>query len=158
MGIGRRLHRSCASGCQCPHRARRCGPLVYGSPMRFSRAALLTGLFVLSATAALAGPHPVVVGPVHGGTHGPAVPGATTAAHIRDLVQAGGKAVTDQERAVIGRHWRHTMRLLRVRNLAELDSDTPDTARVDALMTTADLHLDASLKALNAKAPKADQG
>jgi hypothetical protein len=77
-----------------------------------------------------------------------------TAAHIIDLVHANGKAVTDDERAVIQRHWRHSMRLLRVRNLAELDSDTPDVARVDALLATADLHLDAKLKLLNTKAPK----
>lgn len=77
-----------------------------------------------------------------------------TAAHIRDLVHANGKAVTDEERAAISRHWRHSMRLLRVRNLAEADSDQADVARVDALLATADMHLDAKLKALNIKAPK----
>jgi len=84
--------------------------------------------------------------------------GDKTATHIHDLVHANGKAVTDEERAVIEKHWHHTMRLWRVRNLAELDSDTPDIARVDALLATADLHLDTKLKALNVKAPKADQG
>ena len=76
-----------------------------------------------------------------------------TAAKIRELVHANGKHVDEEEREAIRRHWRHTMRLWRIRNLAETDNDKGIAARADGLLDKADKHLFDRLKALNAKAP-----
>ena len=76
-----------------------------------------------------------------------------TTAKIRRLVHAGGKSVTDEEREVIRRHWRHTMRLWRIRSLAEADGDKSVVSRVEVLMTRSDRRLDQRLTELAAKAP-----
>ncbi len=76
-----------------------------------------------------------------------------TAAKMHELVHAGGKHVTESEREAIRKHWRHAMRLWRIRNLAETDGDKTSVARVDALLDTVDKHLFAKLKADNTKAP-----
>lgn len=81
-----------------------------------------------------------------------------TYAKIRELTRANGKHVTEEERAAIRKHWRHTMRLWRIRNLAENDKDTGIVARVDALLATADKHLFDKLKTLNAAAPATTGG
>ncbi|HEX7601002.1 MAG TPA: hypothetical protein VF316_05325 [Polyangiaceae bacterium] len=72
---------------------------------------------------------------------------------LTDAVQAGGKAVTDEERDVIRTHWRHTMRLWRIRNLAMVDGDKAVVTKVDALLAQEDGKTTAKLKELNAKAP-----
>ena len=78
-----------------------------------------------------------------------------TYAKIHELTRANGKHVTEDERTAIRKHWRHAMRLWRIRNLAENDKDTGIVARVDALLATADKHLFDKLKTLNAAAPAA---
>lgn len=73
---------------------------------------------------------------------------------LNDAVHAGGKEVTEEEREAIRVHWRHTMRLWRIRHLAMLDGDKAIVARVDALLAKADDRTTAKLKELNDKAPK----
>jgi len=76
-----------------------------------------------------------------------------TKSKLTDAVQTGGKAVTDEERDVIRTHWRHTMRLWRIRNLALVDGDKAVGTKVDALLAQEDGKTTAKLKELNAKAP-----
>ena len=73
---------------------------------------------------------------------------------IKTEVHANGKAVTEDERKVIRDHWRISMRLLRIRDVAEDSKDTASVATCDADLALLDTHLSTSLKALNAKAPK----
>ncbi len=77
---------------------------------------------------------------------------------LTEAVTAGGKALTDDERAAIRAHWRITMRLWRIRGLAEADGNKEAVARVDALLARADERTLAQLKDLNAKAPPATAG
>lgn len=73
--------------------------------------------------------------------------------HLRDLVRANGKRVTDEERTAIREHWRRAMRLWRIRHLALLDGDKAVVARVDAILARLDKQTENTLKDLNAKAP-----
>ncbi len=82
----------------------------------------------------------------------------TTRAKIRETVRANNKEVTHEERTVIGLHWRHTMRVFRVREMAAKAKDAASIARCDALVTKADEKFFAKLKELNAKAPERKPG
>jgi hypothetical protein len=44
------------------------------------------------------------------------------------------RKLTMQERQAMGVHWRHVMRLIRIRELAEEDKDSASMAKVDALL------------------------
>lgn len=77
----------------------------------------------------------------------------TTRAKIRETVRANDKEVTHEERTVIGLHWRHTMRVFRVREMAAKAKDAASITRCDALITKADEKFFAKLKDLNAQAP-----
>jgi hypothetical protein len=72
---------------------------------------------------------------------------------LAETVHAGGKQVTDEERDVIRTHWRHAMRLWRIRHLALVDGDKAVVARVDTLLAKDEESTTAKLKELNAKAP-----
>ncbi len=78
---------------------------------------------------------------------------STTRKKIREAVRANGKATTQEERIVIGMHWRHTMRLFRVRHFAEKANDMATVGRCDGLLSKADTKFFAKLAELNAKAP-----
>lgn len=82
----------------------------------------------------------------------------TTRTKIREAVRADNKEVTHEERTVIGLHWRHTMRVFRVREMAAKAKDAAAIARCDALVTKADDKFFAKLKELNAKAPERKAG
>lgn len=60
----------------------------------------------------------------------------------RDVVSKfgyrGGGHVAQEDRVVIGEHWRHVMRLLRIRELAEQAKDTATVAKCDDLLAKAD--------------------
>lgn len=73
--------------------------------------------------------------------------------HLRDLVRANGKRVTDEERDAIRDHWRRAMRLWRIRYLAMVDGDKAIVARVDAILARLDKQTENKLKDLNGKAP-----
>lgn len=78
---------------------------------------------------------------------------ANTGNHLRDLVRANGKRVTDEERDAIRDHWRRAMRLWRIRYLAMADGDKAIVARVDAILARLDKQTENKLKDLNGKAP-----
>lgn len=75
-------------------------------------------------------------------------------AKLAETLHAGGKTITDEERDVVRTHWRHTMRLWRIRHLAMLDGDKGIVLRVDALLAKEDDKTTVKLKELNDKAPK----
>jgi hypothetical protein len=77
-----------------------------------------------------------------------------TNATIHAGVHANGKVVTQDERNLVKEHWRITMRLLRIRNLAEDANDTATVSECDSDLASMDTHLQTTLVALNAKAPK----
>jgi hypothetical protein len=52
---------------------------------------------------------------------------------VRDMVRSGGGSISLERRQAIELHWRHVMRLLRVRELAEQDHDALVVSRVDEL-------------------------
>ena len=54
------------------------------------------------------------------------------------LAHAHGRRISLRDRQAIGLHWRHVMRLSRIRELAEQDHDTALLARIDALLEKAD--------------------
>jgi hypothetical protein len=74
---------------------------------------------------------------------------------IGDIVHAGGKPVTASERQAIGLHWRHVMRLLRIRELAEADGDKAILTRVDAVLARESTKFDAKLTRLHDEPAKA---
>ncbi len=69
---------------------------------------------------------------------------------VREVAHANGKRMSQRERQAIGVHWRHVMRLSRIRELAEQDHDTALLPRIDALLDKADKTFVARLKALAA--------
>jgi hypothetical protein len=69
-------------------------------------------------------------------------------------VHANGKEPTQDERNLVKEHWRITMRLERIRDLAEDAKDTASVSECDADLAAMDAHLQTTLVALNAKAPK----
>jgi hypothetical protein len=77
-----------------------------------------------------------------------------TNATIHAGVHANGKEPTQDERNLVKEHWRITMRLERIRDLAEDASDTATVNECDADLAAMDAHLQTTLVALNAKAPK----
>ena len=77
-----------------------------------------------------------------------------TNATIHAGVHANGKEPTQDERNLVKEHWRITMRLLRIRDLAEDAKDTATVSECDSDLATMDQHLQTTLVALNAKAPK----
>lgn len=60
---------------------------------------------------------------------------------IKELASHPGKKVSMGERQLIGVHWRHVMRLLRIRELADRAKDAAALKRVDALLAKADARL-----------------
>jgi hypothetical protein len=68
---------------------------------------------------------------------------------IGDIVHAGGRPITQGERQAIGLHWRHVMRLLRIRELADADGDKAILARVDAVLARESTKFDAKLTHLH---------
>ncbi len=77
---------------------------------------------------------------------------------IRNTVKANGKAVTEEERTEVLKHWRWSMRLYRIREIAEDLNDAAAITRADAGIQNADTKFYAALKVMNARAPKADGG
>ncbi len=77
---------------------------------------------------------------------------------LDEAVHANGKDLSDDETVAIKDHWHDTMRLWRIRHLAEADKDKATVARVDALLSKIDAHTLGAIKALNAKAPNAAGG
>lgn len=57
---------------------------------------------------------------------------------VEGAIHASGQRLTARERQEIGMHWRHVMRLLRIRDLAEDDKDTATVTRVDAVLDRAE--------------------
>jgi hypothetical protein len=72
---------------------------------------------------------------------------------LNQAVHANGKSLTDAERAAIRAHWHVSMRLWRIRSLADADGNTAAVAQVDALLPKQDAKTLTELTALNAKAP-----
>ncbi len=77
-----------------------------------------------------------------------------TNATIHAGVHANGKEPDQDERNLVKEHWRITMRLLRIRDLAEDAKDTATVSECDSDLASMDSHLQTTLVALNAKAPK----
>jgi hypothetical protein len=77
-----------------------------------------------------------------------------TNATIHAGVHANGKEPDQDERNLVKEHWRITMRLLRIRDLAEDAKDTATVSECDTDLASMDQHLQTTLVALNAKAPK----
>jgi hypothetical protein len=77
-----------------------------------------------------------------------------TNATIHAGVHANGKEPDQDERNLVKEHWRITMRLLRIRELAESANDTASVSECDSDLAAMDSHLQTTLTALNAKAPK----
>jgi hypothetical protein len=77
-----------------------------------------------------------------------------TNATIHAGVHANGKEPDQDERNLVKEHWRITMRLLRIRDLAEDEKDTATVSEFDSDLASMDTHLQTTLVALNAKAPK----
>ena len=77
---------------------------------------------------------------------------------LDEAVHANGKDLSDDETLAIKDHWHDTMRLWRIRHLAEADKDKATVARVDALLPKIDAHTLSAIMALNAKAPNAAGG
>jgi hypothetical protein len=75
-----------------------------------------------------------------------------------EQVHAGGKQLTDDEREAVRKHWRRSMRLWRIRHLAEADGDKATIAKVDSLLSKADEQTRAELKRLNEAAPSSTGG
>ena len=79
-------------------------------------------------------------------------------AAIETAVHKNGKTLTPAERQAIGVHWRHVMRLLRIREIAEEAKDTATVTRVDALLDRASKHFEAKIAKLNDEAPPSAAG
>lgn len=77
-----------------------------------------------------------------------------TNATIHAGVHANGKEPDQDERNLVKEHWRITMRLLRIRELAGAANDTASASECDSDLAAMDTHLQTTLTALNAKAPK----
>ncbi|MEO8874846.1 MAG: hypothetical protein ABI461_04595 [Polyangiaceae bacterium] len=75
-------------------------------------------------------------------------------AQVHTAVHAGGKVITQDERNAVKDHWRLSMRLLRVRDVAEAANDPATMQQVDADLAVLDAHFQTQMAALNAKAPK----
>ena len=72
---------------------------------------------------------------------------------VRQWVHRDGKRISPRERQAIGLHWRHVMRLSRIREFAEQDHDTALLSRIDALLDRADKTFTARMNA-----PSSDGG
>jgi hypothetical protein len=57
---------------------------------------------------------------------------------VRDAAKAHGRHIAMEDREQIGMHWRHVMRLLRIRELAQEDKDAALVAKCDELLEKAD--------------------
>jgi hypothetical protein len=77
---------------------------------------------------------------------------------LDEAVHGNGKTLTDEERAVIRKHWHLSMRLWRIRHLAEMEKDKASVQEVDTLLAKTDAKTMAQLKELSAKAPGATAG
>jgi hypothetical protein len=74
-------------------------------------------------------------------------------AQIAATVAKDNKATTAAEADVVSAHWNKTMRILRIRELAQLESDAAIVKRCDDELARADRNLALRLQSLNAKAP-----
>ncbi len=72
---------------------------------------------------------------------------------LDEAVHANGKDLSDEEAQAIKDHWHATMRLWRIRKLAEADKDKATVARVDALLPKIDDRTLATIRHLNGVAP-----
>ncbi len=72
---------------------------------------------------------------------------------IRAAVSANRREVTEEERETIRGYWRHAMRLLRIRELAEQANDADGAARADKLLERFGKRFYEETRILNAKAP-----
>jgi hypothetical protein len=57
---------------------------------------------------------------------------------MRELGHRQGPKIALEDRREMGVHWRHVMRLMRIRELAENDGDKAIVAKVDALLERED--------------------
>ena len=72
---------------------------------------------------------------------------------IEAAVKKNGKPLTQAQRQAIGMHWRHIMRLLRIREIAEDAKDSATMTRVDGLIARATKHFDDKFSKLTSDAP-----
>lgn len=83
---------------------------------------------------------------------------AKTLRHIRALVHADGKELTDAERRSVEEHWQVALRLLRVRDVAEAEGDAAGAEAARELLQDAELRLYDHLLEMNQRAPAAPRG
>lgn len=57
---------------------------------------------------------------------------------VDKFAHRNGKHISQEDRVLIGEHYRHVMRLLRIRELAEQAKDTASVAKCDDLLAKAD--------------------
>jgi hypothetical protein len=62
------------------------------------------------------------------------------------FARRNGKHISMEDRQAIGVHWRHVMRLLRIREIAQAQKDTATVAKCDDLLAKADAWLQAHAK------------
>jgi hypothetical protein len=60
---------------------------------------------------------------------------------VKELAHKHGRRIAMEDRSRIGMHWRHVMRLLRIRELAQEDKDAAVVAKCDDLIDRADRRL-----------------
>jgi hypothetical protein len=75
-----------------------------------------------------------------------------TKRQLDDTLHASTRDLSDDERAAVKGHWRTSMRLWRIRHMAQQSGDKATVAKVDTLLAKADERTAAKLKALQAKA------
>ncbi len=74
-----------------------------------------------------------------------------TKRELDETLHASTRDLTDDERAAIKHHWHVSMRLWRIRHLAQQAADKATVAKVDTLLAKADEKTTAKLKELSAK-------
>ena len=89
-----------------------------------------------------------------------------TKRQLDELLQPATRGLSDEAATVIRKHWHDTMRLWRIRNLADQAGDKASVAKADALIQKADERTFAKLKVIaarsatgvNAQAPGSSAG
>jgi hypothetical protein len=66
------------------------------------------------------------------------------------FARRNGKHISTEDRQTIRAHWRHVMRLLRIREVAQAEKDTATIAKCDDLLAKADRWLQAHAKGTGA--------
>jgi hypothetical protein len=64
---------------------------------------------------------------------------------VHDLARGNGRHISTEDREMIGMHWRHVMRLLRIRELAAAANDAASVTKCDDLLVKADKWIHAKL-------------